>query len=264
MRFKKAIGRALPYPLIEHGRRFLYRGSRKCPVCENSVRRFLDYGYGFDVLERLQVVGGRRRERDVCPVCHSSARERLIWFWLSQKGEGFRFPPHIRIAHFAPEKALSRRLSQAAPSGYAAYDLDPSRYRHLSGVKYADLSDLPIESASVDLLVCNHVLEHVPDLKKALSEIMRVMAERATAVLQVPIALALDETIELPPESSGREREEKLGQDDHLRLFSLNSYMHGLKSAGLQVEPYSAFDDDPEAARAWQLDPAEVLFTCRK
>ncbi|WP_271079220.1 class I SAM-dependent methyltransferase [Aurantiacibacter sp. MUD61] len=264
MRFKKAIGRALPYPLIENVRRWLYAGSRKCPVCQNSVRRFLDYGYGFDVLERLEVVGGRRREADVCPVCHSSARERLIWLWLSKNGEGFRFPHSIRIAHFAPEKGLSRRLSQAAPAGYTAYDLDPARYRHTANVQRADLSSLPMEDGSVDLLVCNHVLEHVPDVAQALGEITRVMADGATAILQVPIAMALGQAIELSPDSTAKEREEKLGQDDHLRLFDLGGYLETLKSAGLEVLQYSAFADDADAARAWQLDPAEILFVCTK
>ena len=119
---KKTIGRMIPYPVIENGRKILHAGPHKCPVCEGRVRKLLDTGYGFEVLERLQVVGGLRRYADQCPICHSSSRERLIWFWLTQGGKGFRFANDISIAHFGPEKVLTRAISNAAPANYIAYD----------------------------------------------------------------------------------------------------------------------------------------------
>lgn len=264
MSVKKKIGRMIPYPAIEAGRKVIHAGFEKCAVCEGHVRHFTDFGYGFEVLERLQVVGGLRRAADVCPVCHSSSRERLIWFWLTAKGTGFHLSGSSRIAHFAPEKGLSRKLLEAAPANYAAYDIEPQRYRHLERVAYADLCKLGMADGSIDLLICNHVLEHVPDVATALSEIYRVMAAGGVAILQVPIALRIDQTIELGLDSTAEERVRLLGQDDHLRLFSHAGYLAALASAGFAVEEYRAFEDDGEAATRWRIDPFEVLFVCRK
>lgn len=261
---KKKIGRMIPYPLIEAARKVIHMGPRQCPVCQHHVRFFADSGYGFEVLERLQVVGGLRRGGDACPVCHSTSRERLIWFWLQQKGRGFRFANDIAIAHFAPEKGLTKRLQSASPANYTPYDFAPARYRHLDNVQQADLGGLTIPEASVDLLMCNHVLEHVPDVPLAMSEIIRVLKPGGTAILQVPIALKLDATIELGLASTPEDRIRLLGQDDHLRLFTQDGYVSHLQQAGFAVELYEAFEDDGQAATDWRLDPFETLFICRK
>ena len=261
---KKQIGRLIPYPVIENGRRVLHAGPNRCKVCGTHIRRLHDTGYGFEVLERLQVVGGMRRFADQCPVCHSSARERLIWFWLTQAGPGFRLPSDTTTAHLAPEKGLSRKISEAASSGYTAYDFEPARYRQLDKVEFADLSNLPMDDESVDLFICNHVLEHVPDVPLALSQIRRVLRPGGTAILQVPIAMKLDQTIELALDSTEEERVRLVGQDDHLRLFNQPDYQAVLESAGFSVELYDAFEDNDVLATDWQLDPFERLHLCRK
>ncbi|MFA7586641.1 MAG: class I SAM-dependent methyltransferase [Novosphingobium sp.] len=227
------------------------------------MRRFHDSGYGFAVLERLRVAGGMRRAADRCPVCHSTARERLVWFWLSgADGHGVRVANGARIAHFAPEKGLSRRLRALLGVTYRAFDVEPGRYRHLPLVEFADLSDLPLADASIDLLVCNHVIEHVPDPARGLREIRRVLAPGATAILQVPIALAATATIEAPAEATSAEREALLGQHDHLRLYDRAGYVAALEAAGLRVDCHDAFAQADAAATAWRLDPLEILFVC--
>lgn len=264
MSTKKKIGRLIPYPVIENGRKVLNLGTHRCKVCGAGVRRLKDTGYGFEVLERLQVVGGLRRVADQCPICHSSSRERLIWFWLSQAGQGFRFARDAVVAHLAPEKGLTRAISSAAPFNYTAYDFEPSRYRHLKTVEQADLSGLPMADNSVELFVCNHVLEHVPDVALALSEIRRVLKPGGTAILQVPIAMKLDKSIELELASTGEERIRLLGQDDHLRLFNQDDYLAALQTAGFEVELFDAFEENDKLATQWMLDPFEKLHLCRK
>lgn len=264
MSTKKKIGRLIPYPIIENGRKVINLGTHRCHVCGAGIRRLKDTGYGFEVLERLQVVGGLRRLADQCPICHSSSRERLIWFWLSRAGQGFRFDKNATIAHLAPEKGLTRAIRGAAPENYTAYDFEPSRYRHLKHVEHADLSNLPMAQDSVDLFVCNHVLEHVPDVALALSEIRRVLKPGGTAILQVPIAMKLAKTIELELDSTGADRIRLVGQDDHLRLFNQADYVSTLEKAGFDVELYDAFEDDDGLATQWLLDPFEKLHLCRK
>ena len=263
---KKAIGRILPYPAIEAGRRVLHLGSRRCELCGAGVRAFGPSGYGLPVLEELQVVGGMRRHDDRCPVCHATARERLVWFWISGAGASAEKPLGVisQIAHFAPEKGLTKRLRKLCPAGYRAYDIDPARYRHLADVEFADLAQLPVESDSCELVVCNHVLEHVPDMPLALAELYRITAPDGVAILQVPIAHRLAATIEMPPESSPQEREVATGQHDHLRLLTEPDYLAHLRRAGFAVERFDAFAAAPDLAESWRLDPEERLYLCRK
>ena len=264
MSLKKTIGKFIPYRLIELGRKIIHVGPRRCHVCGSRIRRLLDSGYGYPVLERLQVVGGLTLRADRCPICHATARERLITFWLTHGGKKFRFEDGIRIAHFAPEKGITKILKDAVPSVYKLLDFEPSRYRHVQGVEQADLSNLSLADESCDLLICNHVIEHVPDVGLALREIFRVLAGNGVAILQVPIALALDEHIELGVDSTPSQRVELVGQDDHLRLFTQGSYLAALEQAGFKVEVFNAFASDQKAASEWHLDTFERLFLATK
>lgn len=261
---KKRVGKLIPYPLMKQARRAVHFGPRRCEVCGAHHRTRLDSGYGFPVLEELQVVGGLKRRRDLCPICHSGSRERLIWLYLervwlpAQGGKG------RRIAHFAPEKGLSERLKARFGSEYQSYDLAPSRYRHLNDVLPADLEKLQLADGSVDLLIANHVMEHVYDLRAALSEVRRVLAPTGLAIVQVPVALRLDEAREGGQAMTADERVLRFGQDDHVRLFTPAAYVRALQDAGLDVTCWSAFrDGDAGLATKWELDPFETLFLVR-
>lgn len=254
----------LPYPLAKKARQAIHLGPRRCPVCDSRIRRYRDAGYGFEVLERLQVVGGMRRGSNRCPVCLATSRERLVWFWLSKAGAGFRFSEDAATAHFAPERGLSKRLRENSKT-YSAFDLDPSIYGHVTDVVQADLSDLShLPPAHFDLVVCNHVIEHVPDVNLALTQLFSIMKTSSTAILQVPISMKLERSIELPIDSTEAERIEKVGQHDHLRLMTRSDYVNHLIKAGFVVEIYEAFEDKPEKAVRWALDPFEVLFLAHK
>lgn len=262
---KKRAGRLIPYPLIAWGRRLVHAGPHRCQVCGHGVRGRQDAGYGYASLEQLQVVGGMRRNRDRCPICHSTARERLIWYYLTRRHLPWSGnKPGFTVAHFAPEKGLSSQLQARFGSAYRAYDFAPSRYRHLSEVRFQNLEQLSLADDSVDLLICNHVLEHVEAVPKALAEISRVLKPSGLAILQVPIALRLDHTREADGSEDDAARIAKFGQADHVRLFSRSGYVASLEAAGLAVEPFDAFAEDAAEATRWGLDPLEELFLVRK
>lgn len=265
MSLKKRIGSVIPYPVIAIGRKVLHFGPRRCEVCGNAVRTRLDSGYGFPVLEQLQVVGGLKRRKDLCPICHSGSRERLIWSYLTKHHAAFTgMAQPIIVAHFAPEKGLSTNLKSRFGSGYTAYDLAPHRYRHMSGIRQQNLEGLTLVDDSVDLLVANHIMEHVYDLPKALSEVRRVLKPKiGLAIMQVPIALKLDAHRDGGQAASPEERIRQFGQDDHVRLFTPASYRAALEQAGFSVEEYDAFGNDAAKATTWELDPFEILLLIR-
>lgn len=259
---KEFLKRAVPYPAIAAARRALHFGfARRCPVCGASVRRMLPQGYGYPVLEKLQVVGGMYKADDVCPVCHAGDRDRLVKFYLDRRV--FAEPRRRRVVHMAPEKGLSLWLSGRSDVDYAAGDLEPARYFHLAGVRAMNLLSLPLADASVDLFLCNHVMEHIPDDVAAMREVRRVLAPGGVAILQTPIALKLDRSVEGRGDESAAERIARFGQSDHIRIYAERDYLARLAEAGLDVERYSAFDDDAEAAATQRLNPLEVLYACR-
>lgn len=259
---KKTLGRAIPYPVIQFGRRIIHFGPHTCVVCQHRHGRQLDSGYGHPVLEELQVVGGQMRRADCCPICHSSARERLIWLYLSR--HFLQADTRPRTAHFAPEKGLSARLANRLGPAYQAFDLEPARYRHLRDVRAADLQALPLPDGQTHLFLCNHVLEHVHDLPKALGEVRRVLADDGLALMQVPIALALSQMRDGGQAMSACERIRLFGQDDHVRLFNRDGYIKTLEDAGFTVTAWRAFEMDPQNAWPWSLDPLEELMLIRR
>lgn len=265
MSLKKRIGSMIPYPAIAIGRKVVHFGPNRCEVCGTATRGRIDSGYGFPVLEELQVVGGLKRRKDLCPVCHSGSRERLIWFYLTRYHPAFLGSMSgLTVAHFAPEKGLSIELRSRFGSGYTAYDLAPHRYRHMNDVQPQNLEGLTLADNSVDLVVANHIMEHVYDLPKALSEVRRVLKPGSgLAIMQVPIALKMGEHRDGGQDMGPQQRIDVFGQDDHVRLFTPESYEQSLKSAGFSVEPFNAFADDAALATQWELDPFETLLLIR-
>ena len=86
-----------------------------------------------------------------------------------------------------------------------------------------------------DLIICNHVLEHIEDDKSALNEIYRVLKYNGISFLQVPINLKREKTFEDPSIKSKIEREEFYGQYDHVREYGLD-FKDRVEQAGFKVE----------------------------
>lgn len=259
---RQISGAVLPQAVRFGLRRALFSGDRKrCPLCGSSVRTFIAHGGSAAVLERRQVVGGMMRLDDACPACHGGDRARLKMLYLEQvvltKGQ------RKRVLHVAPEFGLYQRLKREANIDYVATDLDRKRYRHIPELVTADLTDLPFDAASFDVVICSHVLEHVPDDRKAMSEIRRVLIPSGTALLMVPLAtdgLGTDEDLTV---TSARERDECYGQYDHLRLYGRADFAARLDSVGFEVSYFNGFDQFPALADQFWLNPRENLIVAR-
>lgn len=257
------VKRHVPYGVIEAARKVAFFGFKhRCEVCGASLRSKKPQGYGHEVLERLQVVGGMRKAEDVCPVCHANDRDRLVIFYLETVVLANR-TGRLRIAHVAPEKPLSRFLLAQDDIDYRPGDFEPHRYYHLDHVEQVDLTAAPYDDGSIDLLMCNHVMEHIPDDARAMAEIRRCLAPSGVAILQTPLSMRLAETDEGDGSESVAERIRRFGQSDHVRLYSREDYPRRLEAAGLAVERWRAFDADPAGAVRRNLNPFEDLHVCR-
>jgi SAM-dependent methyltransferase len=224
-----------------------------------------DSGYPFPVLTQLDVIGGEPIPSDICPVCFSNSRTRLLCqYILKETGIG-KLPLPVSVLHIAPEYGIFARLSAEKAVDYRAVDISPQEYSdHIGGVMYSDITAIDHSDESFDLIICSHVLEHIPDDRRAIRELFRVLKRGGTAILQVPISASLSSTVEDPWLSDPRERERRFGQYDHVRIYGAD-YTMRLQQGGFLVETFDARSRWGEAlVKELRLNPREKLFLGRK
>jgi SAM-dependent methyltransferase len=161
--------------------------------------------------------------------------------------------------HIAPERCLEPRLREALGSRYVTGDLLRTDVERQLSVE-----DLPFDACRFDAIICNHVLEHVHDDRKALSELHRVLCPGGWALLQVPLEEANVVTVEDPTITSPSERRRRFGQHDHVRAYG-RDYVDRLRHAGLEPEVLKVRErhNQPEIVR-YGLDRREGLHFCRR
>jgi SAM-dependent methyltransferase len=163
-----------------------------------------------------------------CPSCRSLERHRHQYLWVKPNEGQLR---DKRILHFAPEPVM-REIYSALASSYLSADIAG----HADRVLNIEAIDMPDESW--DVVVANHVLEHVDD-RKALAEIRRILAPGGLAILSVPLALGFEHTYENPTVTSRADRDLHFGQWDHVRVYGADAAAR-IAAAGLAVETFSA------------------------
>ncbi|MFA7615838.1 MAG: methyltransferase domain-containing protein [Weeksellaceae bacterium] len=225
---------------------YIYKGDRYTdPIDGRSYREFLPYGYE------------KQRQNVLSPGTLSLERHRLMWLYL--KNETGFFNDQLKVLHMAPEQSFYKRFRKLKNLDYTTCDLNSP----IADVK-ADIQDLPFEDNSFDVIFCNHVLEHVADHKKALSELYRVMEPGGWGIFQVPIRYQLDKTFEDPTITDKKERIEKFGQYDHVRVYGMD-YYDTLKSAGFEVEKVVLSNKlTDEEIKRFALEKNEILPVVRK
>lgn len=255
--------RLLRYSLSEKARYYpelvFNLGSRlECPFCNWRFRHFLPAGFHHRVIIEKQVVGGHWHRDNVCPRCKSNARERLAYLFLKDRTSLFKQPS--RVLHVAPEPQLASVLKQLPKIRYISADLmSPGVMSHF------DIQHMPFANETFDVVICNHVMEHVSDDSAAMAAIYRVLKPGGWALLQVPIALKLDRTIEDPTALTESQRIERFGQDDHVRLYTRSDYVQRLEATGftVNVESYPMVLGVAKVER-FGLVQEEEVFMCAK
>ena len=145
--------------------------------------------------------------------------------------------------HFAPERCLEPLLRQRLGSGYRTADLERDDVE-----LRLDVTDIQLPDDSCDVIICSHVLEHVPDDRRAMQELHRILASDGWALVVVPIKG--DVTFEDPTVVDPDERLRVFGQRDHVRMYGPD-IADRLRSAGFDVDTHRVSDvySEREVAR---------------
>lgn len=224
----------------------LMRGNKFTdPIDGKSYRSFLPYGYG------------KQRPNVLAPGTLSLERHRLLWLYLKNETDFFTAPK--KVLHFAPEQAFYRIFRNLKNLDYTTTDLNSP----LADVK-ADICNLPFEDNSYDVILCNHVLEHIPDDTKAMQELYRVLKPGGMAILQIPQDLHRETTFEDNSITDPKERAAIFGQYDHVRVYG-RDYFDKLRSIGFTVkeEDYTRKLGD-ELVSKYALAKGEIIPVCIK
>jgi SAM-dependent methyltransferase len=187
-----------------------------CVICEQRIEAWLPHPnpeLSGPFIELLQVVGSDLVNH-LCPACNCNDRERHLWLYLRGLGMLGRVP-QSRVLHVAPEYAVERRLRALQPREYVAGDLMPRQHAHVR----VDVERLTFGDGAFDLIVCNHVLEHVEDPSRAVAEFARCLAPGGYLIAQTPYAPGLKHTFEMDGKVPTQFAVMFYGQDDHVRLF---------------------------------------------
>lgn len=249
-------------------KRVKYFGFRRhCPVCSSWLRAFLPlpawyaenarrYGWihRFEDMETLHV------EEYLCPVCQASDRERLYVLYLNHHLQAFSAARPLKFLDIAPATALRRRLQADARVSYRCTDL------FMPDVDdRADITRMSCyKDGQFDFICCSHVLEHVPNDQAALRELFRVLAPSGQAILMVPIALTLQETLEDPCAVSEADRWRLYGQADHVRAYSKKDFCSRIAQAGFHLEQLSQVDFPAHGFARHGIAPRSLLYLARK
>jgi SAM-dependent methyltransferase len=223
-----------------------YKGNNvECPVCNSRFRRFLPYGHNII------------RENALCPKCLSLERHRLMWLFLRDKTEFFT--ASLKVLHVAPEQCFYSRFKKLHNLDYITADLESP----IADIRL-DIQKMPFEDNEFDVIICNHVLEHVEDDKKAMAEILRVLKKGGFALMHVPIDYSRNETYENNTITEPKDREKHFRQKDHYRLYG-RDFPERMKEAGFLITDDNYTDElDKETFERYRLIKNEYMFAYRK
>jgi ubiquinone/menaquinone biosynthesis C-methylase UbiE len=180
-----------------------------------------------------------------------------MWLYWTEYSDFFT--KKKSVLHVAPEQPFIKRFKKSENIEYTTADLvSPIADLHF------DIMQIPLADESYDYVICNHVLEHVPNDITAMKEIFRVLKKGGTAILQVPINPNFKETYEDTSITEPLEREKHFGQYDHVRWHGLD-YPDRLRSVGFTVEEFDIKEKiSAEDMERYRLDKKEILYVARK
>ena len=196
--------------IIFHGKKYTD------PIDDSNYSKFLSYGY--------KTV----RKNALCPGTLSLERHRLLWLYLDRETNFLN--SNLKVLHVAPEQVFYKKFKKLKNWEYFTFDLNSP----IADIK-GDLISTNFKDEYFDLIICNHVLEHIEDDKSALDEMYRILKYNGISILQVPINVKRENTFEDLSIKSKIQREKYFGQYDHVREYGLD-FKDRVEQAGFKVE----------------------------
>jgi SAM-dependent methyltransferase len=215
----RPLRRAYGHPLLYWGKRL------ECPVCGGRFRRMRH---------------GRGRRDVQCPRCGSYERVRALWLFLRDQTD-LAHGSH-RVLHFAPEPSIAAAIEAMPGVEYVSADIEPG-----VAMEVVDITAIPPALGSFDVVICSHVLEHVPDDRRAMAEVFRVLDPGGTAYFMQPVDFERAETYEDPAIVAPEERVRAFNQFNHVRVYG-RDIRKRLEDAGFELS---------ERRYTEELDPAD-------
>ena len=213
-----------------------------CPICQSYFRKFLSTP---------------DRKNVICSKCGSFERHRLIWLFLKTKTNFFY--DSLKVLHFAPLLYL-QKISKKLPNlEYISVDLNSP----LVMIKM-DITNLLFKDNSFDVIICNHVLEHVNDDRKALKELFRVLKIGGWAIITCPIDYNRVTKFEEFSIRTPEERKIFYGDQDHLRIYG-KDFKNYLETVGFIVNEIDYVKLIPKnLVKKMRLNQNDKIYYCFK
>lgn len=210
-----------------------YVGNKfQCNVCEKKLSNFVLFDH-----DRL------------CPRCGSLERTRRLWHLLN---DGF-LKDGIKILDFSPSRSLYRILKDNP--NYLSSDLSGDFISHVA----FDITKIDSENEHFDLIICYHILEHIEDDIKGMKELLRVLKTGGHCLIQTPFKTGKiyeDSNITEP-----QDREKYFGQNDHVRIYSIEGLKNRLEHVGFEVN-ITHFTSKHDNLHGFRCD--ETVLICQK
>lgn len=210
-----------------------------CVICDNYIDKFLPWqgNAGTEFVRKFDLIGSDASNFN-CPNCQSHDRERHLYMYMKELGLLSSLAGKNMLI-VAPEVSFLKKI-YSKEINVICGDLHPEKYSHFNINPFykIDLTNLQFNDNSFDVVIANHILEHIENYSKALSEIYRVMKPGAYAILQTPYSAAIYNNFEDYMIDSEELRIKYYGQEDHLRIFGLRLFDDIIHS-GFDLHLYS-------------------------
>ena len=175
----------------------------------------------------------------LCPFCGSLPRNRRLWQLLNEKNW-----LNGRVLDFSPSRCLHRKIEKSPSIDYISTDY----VGEFNALKSYDITNIEEPSSSFDLIICFHVLEHIEEDAKAMKELYRILKKGAKAIIQTPFKdgdIFEDIAIRTP-----EERLKHFGQEDHIRVYSVQGLKKRLEQTGFDVQVLAFAQDQRMGMKA--------------
>lgn len=203
--------------------------------------------------------GNTPRQNAECPNCLSLERTRVLWFYLKDRVIDKNTP--LKVLHFAPEYGLKKQLLKYKNLWYKNVDLNPDLADEV-----ADITNIPYADMSFDLILCAHVLGHVPDEKKAIEELFRVLKPEGQALVMTIIDWNRKHTYENNNVTTDVERLENYSEADLVRLHG-SDFAERLSNGGFNVKVIDYAQQLGDKSKQYYSlgnGDREIIFKCTR